>query len=145
MKLRRIDHIGITVTDLAAAKDFFLTLGLEMMGEQEVGGALVDRLIGLTGARSSIAMLKTPEGDTNLELVQFHSPAAEEAGSPPAMVNVPGYRHVAFVVEDLDGIVAKLEEKGTERIGEIVNYQDVYKLCYLRGPEGIIVELAEEL
>jgi len=145
MRLRRIDHIGIVVKDLAAAKDFFLALGMEVMGEREMEGALVDRVIGLKGARSSMVMMETPEGDANIELIQFHAPEADEDGSPRAELNVPGIRHLAFLVEDLEGIVAKLKAKGGELIGELVNYEGAYKLCCLRGPEGIILELAEEL
>lgn len=148
MKLRRIDHISIIVEDLKAAKDFFVTFGMEEMGDGDVGGEWVDRIIGLEGTQCSLSMLKTPEGNANIELVQFHTPlptAEAKKGLQEALPNVPGFRHVAFVVEGIEEMVAKLEKKGAVRMGEIVNYQDVYKLCYLRGPEGIILELAEEL
>jgi catechol 2,3-dioxygenase-like lactoylglutathione lyase family enzyme len=148
MKLRRIDHIGIIVEDLEAAKDFFLTLGMELMGDGEVSGDLPDRIMGLQGTHSSLAMLKTPDGNANIELIKFHTPqpAAEaKEGLPDASPNVPGFRHVAFAVEDIEKMVAKLEQKGARLMGEIVNYEDAYKLCYLRGPEGLILELAEEL
>jgi len=148
MKLRRIDHIGINVDDLEAARDFFVALGMEVMGDGEVSGGWVDRIIGLEGAHSSLVMLKTPDGTTNVELVKFHAPqpAAEvKEVLREAQANVPGLRHLTFAVEGLEELVAKLEEKGGRLMGEIVNYEDVYKLCYLRGPEGIILELAEEL
>ena len=144
MKIRRIDHVGIVVEDLAAAKAFFLDLGFEMMGEQDVEGDWADRVVGLRGIRSSIVMLRAPEGGSNIELVKFHSPV-DEQGVQPLPANAPGLRHFAMVVEDLDALVAKLKGKGTELCGEVVNYEDVYKVCCVKGPEGIILELAEEL
>ncbi|GAA5120616.1 VOC family protein [Luteolibacter yonseiensis] len=145
MKLHRIDHIGITVRDLPAMRDFLLALGMEVIGEDDVSGPWVDRVIGLDNARSSIAMLKTPDGNANIELVQFHHPASPGEATPPHPMNVPGLRHLAFTVGDLEGTVAHLRQKGAELLGEIVNYRDIYKLCCIRGPEGIILELAEEL
>lgn len=148
MKLRRIDHIGLIVEDLEAAKDFFVALGMEVMCDGEVGGGRVDRIIGLEGTQCSMSMLKTPDGDANLELVKFHTPqpaAGATEGLRDALPNVPGFRHLAFVVEDIEGMVAKLEKKGATLMGEIVNYENAYKLCHLRGPEGVILELAEEL
>ena len=148
MKLRRIDHIGINVHDLEAAKDFFITLGMEVMGDAEVGGDLPDRVMGMQGSRSTLTMLRTPDGNANIELIKFHSPlppAETLESQSTALPNVPGIRHLTFAVEGLEELVAKLEPKGGKLMGEIVNYENIYKLCYLRGPEGIILELAEEL
>jgi catechol 2,3-dioxygenase-like lactoylglutathione lyase family enzyme len=148
MKLKRIDHIGINVADLEAAKDFFVTLGMEVMGDADVSGDIPERVMGLPGSHSSLSMLKTPDGTTNIELVQFHNPQPTARAKEvfcDALPNAPGIRHLTFAVEGLEEIVAKLEKKGGKLMGEIVNYQDIYKLCYLRGPEGIILELAEEL
>lgn len=144
MKIRRIDHIGIVVQDLPAAIDFFLQFGLEIMGEQPVQGELADRIIGLPDAKMDIAMLRTPDGEANIELIQFQNPS-DDKGLQPSFSNTLGLRHIAFAVEDIDFLVAKLKKNGTELVGEIVNYQNVYKVCLIRGPEGIILELAEEL
>ena len=148
MKLKRIDHIGINVRDLPAATDFFLTLGMEIMGQADVSGDLPDRVMGLPGSSSTLAMLKTPDGTTNIELIQFHTPESDPSLADTfrhALPNAPGIRHLTFAVEGLDALVHQLQQKGATIMGEIVNYQDIYKLCYLRGPEGIILELAEEL
>lgn len=144
MKVRRIDHIGINVNDLPAATGFFLDLGLEVEGEMEVEGKLVDRVVGLDGVRSKIVMLRTPDGGTKIELVKFHTPPAE-AEAQPSQANTLGIRHITFLVEDLEAVFAKLEKRGAKLVGEIQNYENVYKLCYIRGPEGIILELAEEI
>ncbi len=144
MKVRRIDHVGIIVNDLPAAKAFFLDLGLEMMGEGEVEGELVERVTGLQAAKAEIIMLRTPGGETNIELSKFHSPT-DENGIQPSLANTLGIRHITFVVDDVEAMVAKLQKNGAELVGEIQTYENEYKLCYLRGPEGIILELAEEL
>ena len=144
MKINRIDHVGINVIDLPAATTFFLDLGLEMLGEGNVEGEWVDRVVGLNGVKSALVMLRTPDGETNIELVKFNTPSDEE-GIRHSLANTLGIRHIAFVVEDVDAIVAKLQTKGVELVGEIQNYENIYKLCYVRGPEGIILELAEEL
>jgi catechol 2,3-dioxygenase-like lactoylglutathione lyase family enzyme len=144
MKLRRIDHVGIIVNDLTAAKAFFLDLGLEMLGEGNVDGAWVDRVVGLPGVKAALVMLRMPDGGANIELATFYTPADENVGQRP-LANTPGIRHIAFLVEDIEGVVAKLKKKGVEIFGEIQNYENVYKLCYIRGPEGIILELAEEI
>ena len=137
-------HVGIVVDDLAAATDFFVQLGLEPEGEGEVEGRPADRVVGLEGIRSQVVMLRTPDGHGRIELSKFHSPPAQggEGHAPP---NKPGLRHVAFVVEDVDALVAGLRARGTELVGELVSYEDSYRLCYVRGPEGIIVELAEPI
>jgi catechol 2,3-dioxygenase-like lactoylglutathione lyase family enzyme len=145
MKVHRIEHIGIVVNDLDAAKAFFLDLGLEVEGETEVEGELVDRLIGLKNAKSTVVQLGTPTGEAKLELAKFHRPLDEAGVQPPPASNTLGIRHILFLVEDLEAIVAKLQAKGTKLVGEIQTYENTYKLCYLRGPEGIIIELAEEL
>ena len=144
MKINRIDHVGIVVNDLPAMKAFFLEFGLEMMGEAEVEGEWVERIIGLQNVKEDVAMLRTPDGEATIELVKFHSPLDEDGIKQP-LSNTLGIRHIAFAVEDIEAIVSKLEKKGAELVGEIQTYEDSYKLCYIRGPEGIILELAEEL
>lgn len=139
-----MDHVGIVVEDLAAATEFFVELGLEVQGEGQVEGTGVDRIVGLEGVRSEVVMLQTADGQRRLELAKFHSPPSPGRDlHEPA--NKPGIRHLAFVVEDIDTIVAGLQARGTELVGELVRYEDSYRLCYVRGPEGIIVELAEPI
>jgi catechol 2,3-dioxygenase-like lactoylglutathione lyase family enzyme len=139
-----MDHIGVVVDDLAAAIEFFVALGLEVKGRQSVEGEWVDRIIGLEGARSELAFVQTPDGHGRLELVEFHSPPyAGERSPEPA--NAPGIRHVTFAVDDLDAALSDIRDHGAELVGEVQNYENVYKLCYDRGPAGIIVELAEKL
>jgi catechol 2,3-dioxygenase-like lactoylglutathione lyase family enzyme len=144
MAIQRMEHVGIVVDDLAAAIEFFTELGLEPRGEGQVEGSQVDRIIGLEDARAELAMLRAPDGHGEIELVKFHSPPAQP-GDPHAPANAPGLRHLAFLVEDIDAVVAGLQARGTELVGELVRYGDSYRLCYVRGPEGIIVELAEEI
>lgn len=144
MAIQRMEHIGIVVDDLAAATEFFLKLGLELQGEGAVEGRWVDRIVGLDGVRADIAMLQTPDGHGRLELTKFHTPPAE-GGNRHSPANTPGIRHIAFAVEDIDGIVAGLRARGVELVGEVVQYKNIYRLCYVRGPEGIIVELAERI
>ena len=144
MKVRRIDHIGINVIDLAAAKAFFLDLGFEVAGEAELGGAFVERVIGLQNVKDKVIMLRTPDGEANIELIQFYTPL-DEKGIQPSYANTLGIRHIALLVDDVEAVVAKLKKHGAELIGEILNYEDTYKDCFVRGPEGIIIELAEEL
>jgi catechol 2,3-dioxygenase-like lactoylglutathione lyase family enzyme len=139
-----MDHVGIVVDDLAAATQFFIELGLELEGEASVGGDWVDRVIGLEGVRSDIAMLKTPDGQGRIELSKFHSPATH-SGDRQAPANTLGLRHVSFAVKDIDALVAGLRARGAELVGELERYKDIYRLCYVRGPEGIIVELAERI
>ncbi|WP_280771655.1 VOC family protein [Salipaludibacillus daqingensis] len=144
MKIQRIDHVGIIVNDLSAAKAFFLDFGLEMLGEGEVQGEWVERIIGLQDVKGKVVMLRTPDGDANIELVKFHTPS-DENGIQRPLANTLGIRHIAFAVEDIEALVTKLEKKGAGLIGEIQNYENTYKLCYCRGPEGIIIELAEKI
>ena len=144
MKIRRIDHIGVVVNDLPAAKAFFLNLGLEAQGEGEMEGALLDNVTALDGARTTIVWLQAPDGQTAIELIKFHAPL-DENGVQPQFANTLGIGHIALAVEDIDAIVAKLKARGVEFFSEVQNYQDIYKLCYVHGPEGIILELAEDI
>jgi catechol 2,3-dioxygenase-like lactoylglutathione lyase family enzyme len=142
--LKRMEHVGIVVDDLAAAIEFFVELGLEVQLEVLVEGRSVDRINGLEGVRADIAMLQTPDGSGRLELVKYHAPASE-GGDRHAPANTPGIRHIAFAVEDIDAVVAGLRAHGAELVGGLEQYEDSYRLCYVRGPEGIIVELAEKI
>lgn len=139
-----MDHVGVVVEDLPAAVEFFTQLGMEVQGDGSVEGEWVDRIVGLNGIQVEMAMLKTASGDAKVELVKFLSPPAE-AGEPNAPSNVVGLRHLCFEVEDVDALVAALQERGNELVGELVSYGNSYRLCYVHGPEGIIVELAEPL
>ena len=142
--IRRMDHVGIVVHDLEAATAFFVELGLELRGEGQVEGGWVDRVVGLEGVRVEYAMVETPDGHGRLELVKFHSPSVR-GGDGHAPANTLGIRHVAFVVDDIDAAVAAERARGGELVGEVENYEDTYRLCYVGGPEGIIVELAERI
>jgi catechol 2,3-dioxygenase-like lactoylglutathione lyase family enzyme len=144
MAIQRLDHVGIVVDDLAAATEFFVELGLEPRGGALVEGGWVDRVVGLDGVRSELVMLRTPDGQGRVELAKFHSPPSH-GGDRQAPANATGIRHVAFVVEDIDDAVDRLRARGAELVGELERYEDSYRLCYVRGPEGIIVELAEEI
>ncbi|HEX7060058.1 MAG TPA: VOC family protein [Solirubrobacterales bacterium] len=144
MTIQRMDHVGIVVDDLPAATEFFAELGLELQGEGTVEGRWADRIVGLDGVRTDLAMMGTPDGSARVELVKFHSPPSQ-AGDGEAPANARGIRHIAFVVKDIDALVAGLRSRGAELVGELENYEDTYRLCYVRGPEGIIVELAERI
>ena len=144
MTIQRMEHVGIVVDDLAVATAFFVELGLELQGEGSVEGGWVDRVVGLEGVRAEIAMMETPDGHGRVELAKFHAPL-NPGGDRHAPANVPGIRHVAFAVDDIDAVVAGLRARGTELVGEVERYEDRYRLCYVRGPEGIIVELAERI
>jgi catechol 2,3-dioxygenase-like lactoylglutathione lyase family enzyme len=144
MTIQRMDHVGIVVDDLAAARAFFLELGLEVQGEGQVEGAWVDRVVGLESVEVEFAMMETPDGHGRLELVKFHAPPGP-GGDPQAPANTPGIRHLTFAVDDISAVVARLQARGAELVGEVENYQDTYLLCYIRGPEGIIIELAEQI
>lgn len=144
MTIRRMDHVGIVVDDLAAATAFFLELGLTLQGEGQVEGGWVDRVVGLEGVRVEYAMVETPDGHGRLELVKFQYPSSP-GGDGHAPANTLGLRHVAFVVDDIDAAVAAVRARSGELVGEVENYEDIYRLCYVRGPEGIIVELAERI
>jgi catechol 2,3-dioxygenase-like lactoylglutathione lyase family enzyme len=144
MTIQRMDHVGIVVDDLAAATAFFVELGLGLQGEASVEGDSVDRVIGLENVRADIVMMETPDGHGRLELSKFHAPSGP-AGDQHAPANTPGIRHVSFGVDDIDAVVAGLRARGEELVGELERYGDSYRLCYVRGPEGIIVELAERI
>jgi catechol 2,3-dioxygenase-like lactoylglutathione lyase family enzyme len=144
MKLQRIDHVGVVVCDLAAAKAFFLDLGLEVEGEGDVAGEWVARIIGLDGVKNTVVFLRVPGAEAGIELIQFSTPT-DERGIQPSFANTLGIRHIAFAVEDVEAVVAKLKKNGTELVGEIQQFEDSYKLCYVRGPEGIIIELAQQI
>lgn len=148
MTINRMDHVGINVQDLDAAVAFFQDLGLEVQGKMDVEGAWaeqVGKIIGLKDVKDSIVMLGIPGGPAAVELVRFDTPV-DERGLQPSGANTLGMRHLCFNVDDLEGLAALLKKKhGAELMGEIVVYENIYKLCYLRGPEGIIVELAQPL
>jgi catechol 2,3-dioxygenase-like lactoylglutathione lyase family enzyme len=139
-----MDHVGIVVDDLAAATEFFVELGLELQGEAAVEGRWVDRVVGLEGVRAESAMLQPPDGNGRVELAKFHSPS-NEGDNRHAPANAPGIRHITFAVDDIDAVVAGLRARGAELVGELERYEDRYRLCYVRGPEGIIIELAERI
>jgi catechol 2,3-dioxygenase-like lactoylglutathione lyase family enzyme len=139
-----MDHVGIVVDDLAAATEFFVELGLTLQGEGPVEGDWVDRIVGLEGVRADVVGLQTPDGATWLELSRFHSPPSQ-GDDRPAAPNTRGLRHIALIVDDIDAVLARLQAGGTELVGEVVRYEDSYRLCYVRGPAGILVELAEEI
>jgi len=144
MTIKRMDNVAIVVDDLKAATAFFVELGLELEGEATVEGRWVDRIVGLDGVRSDIAMLRTPDGHGRLELSKFHRPPAI-AREPNAPVNTLGMGRIMFAVDDIEDVLARLQAYGAELVGEVVQYEDSYRLCYVRGPEGIIVALAEQL
>jgi len=143
MALKRMDNVLIVVDDLEAAKAFFIELGLTLEGEQTVEGVAVGKLIGLENVRATLAMLRTPDGQ-GIELDKFHTPEAIRFGPENAPVNTLGIRRVMFAVDGLDALVARMRVHGAELIGEM-QYGDTYRLAYIRGPEGIIVALAERL
>lgn len=143
-QLRRFDHVGITVADLDAATAFFVALGLEVEGRTYVEGAFIDTVIGMTGARTEIVMLRPPDGGTAVELSSFERPEAVP-GSAAAEANELGLRSIAFEVEDLQAAVDQLAEDGYALVGGIGEYESVWRMAYVRGPEGIIVALAQRL
>jgi catechol 2,3-dioxygenase-like lactoylglutathione lyase family enzyme len=145
MTIQRMDHVSIVVEDLDAAKAFFTELGMELEGATPVEGRWVDDVNGLDGVRVEIAMMRTPDGHGKLELTKFSAPAAISAEPEPAPPNTLGLRSVMFAVDDVDDVVARLRKHGAELVGEIAQYENLYRLCYVRGPAGIIVALAEEL
>lgn len=143
--LLRMDNILLVVNDLKAAIAFFTELGLELEGETTVEGPLVDRIVGLNGVRSDIATMRTPDGHGRIELDKFHTPQAVRGEPEDAPVNTLGIRRIMFTVTDIDDMVARLQKRGAKLIGDIVQFGDAYRLCYLRGPEGIVIALAEQL
>jgi catechol 2,3-dioxygenase-like lactoylglutathione lyase family enzyme len=145
MTLKRMDNVLIVVEDFEAAKAFFVELGMVLEGETQVEGPAVDSTVGLTGVRADIAMLRAPGGDCAVELTRYHTPRAVRAEPADAPANALGIRRIMFAVEDLDDVLARLRRHGAELVGEVAQYEDVYRLCFLRGPEGIIIGLAEQL
>ena len=145
MTIKRLDHIVVVVEDLAAAVAFFTALGMTIEGEMPIEGSWVDRVNGIEGVQVDIVMMRTPDGHGKLELTKFRNPklvAIEPAIAPP---NALGLRSVMFAVESVDDTIARLRAHGAELVGEVAQYEDMYRLCYMRGPAGIIVALAEEL
>jgi catechol 2,3-dioxygenase-like lactoylglutathione lyase family enzyme len=145
MTIKRMDNVLLVVDNLKAAIAFFAELGLELEGETTVEGEPVDRLVGLDGVRSDIAMMRTPDGHGRVELDRFHTPPAVQPEPANAPVNTLGIRRIMFTVDDIEDVLVRLQALGAELIGEVVRYEDSYRLCYVRGPEGILVALAEEL
>jgi catechol 2,3-dioxygenase-like lactoylglutathione lyase family enzyme len=145
MTLKRMDNILINVEDMEAAKAFFTELGMKLEGETTVEGPWADRVVGLEGVRADIAMMVTPDGHGRVELSRFHTPAAVRTEPDPAPSNALGMRRIMFSVDDVDDTVARLREHGAELVGEIAQYEDFYRLCFLRGPEGIIIGVAQQL
>ena len=145
MSVLRMDNVLIVVDDLEAAIAFFTELGLELEGKATVEGPSVDRLVGLAGVRSDIATMRTPDGHGRIELDKFHTPAAVRAEPEDAPVNALGIRRIMFAVDDIDDVLARVQTRGAVPIGEVVQYEDSYRLCYVRGPEGIMVGLAEAI
>jgi catechol 2,3-dioxygenase-like lactoylglutathione lyase family enzyme len=144
-KLLRMDNVLIVVDDLEAVKAFFLQLGFELEGETTVEGSSVDRLIGLQNVRATLVFMRTPDGHGRIELDKFHTPDAIRTGPEKALVNELGIRRIMFAVDDIDDLVARLLAHGAELVGEVVQYGDTNRLAYIRGPEGIIVGLSEQL
>ena len=144
MTVLRMEHVGVVVDDLVDAVAFFVELGLELESEGPVDGDWVDRIVGLRGVRAQIAMLRTPDGQGRLELTRFETPSNDD-GDQRAQANASGIRHISFAVDDIETVLARLRARGAELVGELGQYEDSYRLCYVRGPQGIIVELAEQI
>jgi catechol 2,3-dioxygenase-like lactoylglutathione lyase family enzyme len=144
MTIKRMDNVGIVVEDLDAAIEFFAELGLELEGRAPIEGAWADGVTGLTGQRVEIAMMRTPDGHSRLELSRFLAPPVV-ADHRRAPVNALGYLRVMFTVEDLDDTLTRLGKRGAKVVGEVVQYENAYRLCYVRGPEGVLLGLAEEI
>jgi catechol 2,3-dioxygenase-like lactoylglutathione lyase family enzyme len=145
MTIQRMDNVLIVVDDLDVVISFFVELGMELEGRGSVEGRWVERVIGIDGVRQEVAMLRTPDGHGRLELAMFHTPMAIHAEPSDAPANTLGIRRIMFAVDDIEDTVARLRTHGAELVGELVRYEDVYRLCYVRGPEGIIVGLAQQL
>jgi len=145
MTIKRLDHISVVVDDLPAAITFFTALGMTLEGEARVEGPWVDRINALEGVQVDIVMMRTPDGHGKLELTKFRNPELVEIEPAVAPPNTLGLRSVMFTVDSVDDTVAQLRANGGELVGEVAQYEDKYRLCYMRGPAGIIVSLAEEL
>ena len=144
MALQRMDNVGIVVDDLAATIEFFQALGLELEGQAMIEGEWAGRVTGLRDQRVEIAMMRTPDGHGRIELSRFLTPpvVADHRNAP---VNALGYLRIMFTVDDIDGVLARLRERGAQLVGEVVQYEDVYRLCYIRGPGGLLIGLAQEV
>jgi catechol 2,3-dioxygenase-like lactoylglutathione lyase family enzyme len=140
-----MDNVLIVVDDLDAAKAFFVELGMELEGEMPVEGPWVDLVVGLENVRAEIAMMRTPDGHGRVELTKFHAPTAIRAEPKNAPANTLGIRRIMFAVDDIDDVLARLRAHGAELVGEVAQYENMYRLCFIRGPEGILVGLAEQL
>jgi catechol 2,3-dioxygenase-like lactoylglutathione lyase family enzyme len=145
MTIRRMDNVLIVVDDLEAATAFFAELGMELEGEATVEGEWAGRVVGLDGVRADIVMMRTPDGHGRVELSKFHSPPAISSEPQNAPANTLGIRRIMFAVEGIEDVIARLRTHGAELVGEVAQYEDSYRLCFVRGPEGIIVGLAEQL
>jgi catechol 2,3-dioxygenase-like lactoylglutathione lyase family enzyme len=145
MAIQRMDNVLIVVDDIDAVIAFFVELGMELEGKGPIEGRWVERVIGIDDVRQDVAMLRTPDGHGRIELAKFHRPKAIRAEPDDAPANTLGIRRVMFAVDDIDDVVARLRAHGAELLGELAQYEDSYRLCYVRGPEGIIVALAEQL
>src|ERR671923_2313294 len=145
MTLQRMDNVLIVVDDLEAAKAFFAELGMELEGETQVQGPWVDSTVGLNDVRADITMMRTPDGHGRVELTKYQTPPAVRAEPERAPANTLGIRRIMFAVEDIEDVVARLRSHGAELVGEVAQYEDIYRLCYVRGPEGIIIGLSEQL
>ena len=143
--IQRMDNVLIVVEDLEAAKAFFTELGMELEGETTLEGPWVDQTVGLNGVRTDIAMMRTPDGHGRVELEKYHAPPAVRLEPEDAPVNALGLRRIMFAVDDIDAVLARLRSRGAELMGEVVQYEDKYRLCYVRGPEGIMIALAQQL
>ncbi|MFV2102336.1 VOC family protein [Micromonospora sp. LOL_024] len=145
MTIKRMDNVAIVVEDLDAAVAFFTELGLELEVKGQIEGLWADRTVGLDGVRSEIAMMRTPDGHSKLELTKYHAPVAVGSASENPQPNTLGLHRVMFAVDDIDDTIARLRAHGAELLGEVAQYENAYRLCYLRGPAGVIVALAEQI
>jgi catechol 2,3-dioxygenase-like lactoylglutathione lyase family enzyme len=145
MAIQRMDNVLIVVENLEGAKAFFAELGMELEGQTTVEGPWVDRVVGLDDVRADIVMMRTPDGHGKVELTKFHTPRAVRSEPENAPANTLGIRRIMFAVDDIDDTVTRLRRHGAELVGEIAQYEDIYRVCFLRGPEGIIIGLAEQL
>ena len=145
MGIQRMDNVAVVVEDLDGAVDFFTELGMELEGRTPIEGLFADQTLGMDGIRSEIAMMRTPDGHGRVELTTYHSPALVMPDPLAPAPNTVGLHRIMFAVDDLDDTIARLRAHGAHVLGEVVNYGNVYRLCYLRGPEGIIVALASQV
>ncbi|MDH6214821.1 VOC family protein [Streptomyces pseudovenezuelae] len=145
MAIQRMDNVLIVVEDIDVVIAFFVELGMELEGKGPVEGAWVEGVIGVSGVRQDVAMLRIPDGHGRIELAQFHAPKAIRSEPEDAPANTLGIRRIMFAVDDIDDVIARLRTHGAELVGDVARYEDIYRLCYVRGPEGIIVGLAEQL